>query len=802
MSAKRKLDRRNTNFSLQLYEYFRTLAAKGSSLSSPPTEYAFLKYYQNIVREFMTGVDIDARGLLIKHEMGMGKSILAIAIAIDLIRERQPIILLTKSLQENMRSSIVKYVKLRAHVEPMYFLARMSDTELAAWIAENFSFVSMNASNMLKQMNNAAEGSVAEEFDAVMEKKFGEVLRLSSLDNKLLVVDEAHNFFRAITNGSKNALGLYEMIMRSKNLTICFLTGTPIANDPFELVPCFNMLGSRTGVPILPEHYFDFKKMFIDGKTIKNRGKFQNRLFGLVSAVNHTHTIGKALGLSVKITTEFPEELPTIVEYVPMDNDQYVIYGLARDREKEEGSKYGGPGGSAEPRSMTKPKSGASSTYRVHSRQLSNFCAPDGFRDEHDPSKIPVQHLGSAKGRRIVENINKHKDQLGIVYSQFVGVGGLGTFSLYLESIGWERVVLAKQIAGSCEECGGSKMMAKNSIVGSRQTDGYTSHIPTADEYLLQIESNSTPNSESNWWLGGSDDGMDTEAEVPIPDTNYLDNDTDGTIDLVEDATDNQEIILKETKKLIDKIKHTPQNTKKKFAVISGEVDVYDRARVQALFNTDDNAHGGICDLILLSSTGAEGLDLKNVRHIHIMEPYWNLGRLLQIIARGVRNDSHIALPANEKNVQPYVYLAVPPPDRTNEDGANIATTDMELYTESITGQVIIEVFNQALEEVSIECMVNDGTCRKCSPTDEPLFTNDIVRDMRTMDPCQQIEEKEIEAKSVKYDGVEYYYTPNSSNIYDYDIFEYDKTIDGYRPMPLSSKLYKLIVEEIKAIHE
>lgn len=723
MATKVKLDRRNTNFSLQLFEYFKSLPLNKGVKS----EYDFLKYYQNIAREFVVGVDIDARGLLIQHEMGMGKSILAIALAMDLMRERQPIILLTKSLQENMRSSILKYVKLRGAVEPTYHFALMSEADLSSWIDANFSFVSMNASNMLKQMNNAAEGAVAEEFDVVMEKKFGEILRLSSLDNKLLIVDEAHNLFRAITNGSKNAIGLYEMVMRSKNLKCMFLTGTPIANDPFELVPCFNMLGSKTGKLTLPEHYFDFRKLFVseDKHDIKNRGKFQNRIFGLVSYVTHHSTIGKALGINIRVGTEFPEELPTIVEKVPMDTDQFVMYGLARDREKDEGSKYG-PGGNAEPASMTKPKSKAASSYRVHSRQLSNFCAPEGYRNEKDSTRIPPEYCTSPKYRAILANIDKFPKQLGIVYSQFVGAGGLGTFSRFLEHEGWERYTLPVTGGG-------------------------------IDDFINNL--NNINVEPSTWWL------EDAEYE--------------GGIEL---AGDNEE--------------EEKATSPRKFAIISGEVNVEDRARLQEAFNSFDNRYGGhTFDLILLSSTGAEGLDLKNVRHIHVMEPFWNWGRILQIIARGVRNDSHIMLPAEEKNVQPIIYLGVPPADR----GEVEATTDMELYTESIEGQVIINAFNDAIHEVSIECLINDGKCRKCSPTNEPLYTDDIHRDIRAVDPCRQVEEKQVEATLIEIDGKKFYYVENAKALYDYDIFEYDSSIDGYRPMKQSNPLFVKIIDEIKA---
>ncbi|QYB17673.1 nucleoside triphosphatase i [Pacmanvirus S19] len=923
-----KLDRNNTSFTLQLFEYFKN--------NKWGHEYDFLKYYQNIARMFVNDVEIDSRGLLCTLQMGLGKSILAISIAMDLMKERQPIILLTKSLQENMRGAIVKYVNLRKSVEPDYYLGRLSEMELAEWIDRNFSFVSMNASNMLKQMGKAAEGKVTEEFDAALEKKFGEVLKLATLDGKLLIVDEAHNLFRAITNGSKNGIGLYDLVMKAKNLKVMFFTGTPIANDPFELVPCFNMLGSKFNRPTLPENYSDFKKLFVDEKNgrIKNKEKFQNRILGLVSYVSHLSNPGKAFGISdVNTKAEFPEEKPTVVERVHMDPEQYVVYQLARDKEQEEGSgsKFTSNRVQETP-SMTKPKSKAASTYRVKSRQLSNFCAPAAFREEKDPSKIPEQYLGAAKYRKMVENIDKHKDQLGIVYSQFVGMGGLGTLKRYLNSLGWKEVHISAKVKKDPKEAVKELLNEPPGEQGeldeyiddleiapkitdtedTSDTEDYEgeyegSYLASADAYLRNVDRELRKSEK--WWTGSDeylgsyensehrkfgclDSESDTEDMMNILDSviepnnkktnitfkyatesdigllneidpEYVHNSEnikypkyilivfedekpigyiiieytikdddpsniqcDGTI-LKDNLTKLSHNVARDVlmKILLDSIKcgSKPGEFKKAiwggstidirgaapaarpdrtryYAVISGEVEVEDRTRIQNMYNNDDNKHGGILDLILLSSTGAEGLDLKNVRHIHVMEPYWNWGRIKQIIARGVRNDSHKALPPAEKNVQPYIYLAVPPDSERLPTGELPATTDTELYNESIVSQVTIESFNEALHEVSIECMVNgEEFCRVCNPSNQPLYSDDVARDVRATDPCSQVQETQIKAEEIIVDDVKYYYIEDPSSIYDYKVFIYDSAIDGYRALLESDSRYIKIIEAIEA---
>jgi hypothetical protein len=76
------------------------------------------------------------------------------------------------------------------------------------------------------------------------------------------------------------------------------------------------------------------------------------------------------------------------------------------------------------------------------------------------------------------------------------------------------------------------------------------------------------------------------------------------------------------------------------------------------------NLHGEICRVFCITSAGAEGLSLRNVRRVHIMEPYWNHVRTDQVKGRAVRICSHIDLEynadpmLNERTVEVYTYCA------------------------------------------------------------------------------------------------------------------------------------------------
>ena len=64
---------------------------------------------------------------------------------------------------------------------------------------------------------------------------------------------------------------------------------------------------------------------------------------------------------------------------------------------------------------------------------------------------------------------------------------------------------------------------------------------------------------------------------------------------------------------------------------------------------------------LIVSSSGGEGLDLKNTRHVHLLEPAWNQGKLDQVIGRSVRYGSHARLKPKDRTVTVYRYTSLLP---------------------------------------------------------------------------------------------------------------------------------------------
>lgn len=80
---------------------------------------------------------------------------------------------------------------------------------------------------------------------------------------------------------------------------------------------------------------------------------------------------------------------------------------------------------------------------------------------------------------------------------------------------------------------------------------------------------------------------------------------------------------------------------------------------------SENNKNGDIIKVIIGSSITGEGMDFKNIRQIHILDPWWHLSKLEQIIGRGIRYCSHIKLPEEKRNVTVFLHTATNGNDET-----------------------------------------------------------------------------------------------------------------------------------------
>ena len=138
------------------------------------------------------------------------------------------------------------------------------------------------------------------------------------------------------------------------------------------------------------------------------------------------------------------------------------------------------------------------------------------------------------------------------------------------------------------------------------------------------------------------------------------------------------------------------------------------------------NENGALMKVIIGSQIAGEGVDLRYIREVHILDTWYHLNRTEQIIGRAIRFCSHSALPKEERNTTIHLYSAVFPEEEDRETG--------DLYSYRVAFRKAVEVGNvtRALKIRAIDCNLNHDAI--------------IIRDQK---PVLQIDSKGAERPDV-----------------------------------------------------
>ena len=85
--------------------------------------------------------------------------------------------------------------------------------------------------------------------------------------------------------------------------------------------------------------------------------------------------------------------------------------------------------------------------------------------------------------------------------------------------------------------------------------------------------------------------------------------------------------------------------------------DIPDSIRFTLKSKYRNNNMGEAIKVLMITSSGSEGINLRNTRYVHLMDPYWHPVRSEQVIGRARRICSHKDLPVQFQTVDVFVYL-------------------------------------------------------------------------------------------------------------------------------------------------
>jgi hypothetical protein len=191
---------------------------------------------------------------------------------------------------------------------------------------------------------------------------------------------------------------------------------------------------------------------------------------------------------------------------------------------------------------------------------------------------------------------------------------------------------------------------------------------------------------------------------------------------------------------------------------------------------------------MMITKSGSEGISMKNVRQVHIMEPYWNRIRLDQVIGRAVRAESHIDLPKNERFVDVFQYLMKFTKEQL-DDNFTLRKLDHSLTTDQVIDNIatkkmkIISKLQTLMKEASVDCFIHNDPNFECFTLPINFKDKDLIikSNIKDEDENSNVDKLEI-SKKIQFRKVLIYDIPflieyQSTELFDYNLWKNNNII-------------------------
>ncbi|AYV76944.1 MAG: DEAD/SNF2-like helicase [Barrevirus sp.] len=582
---------------------------------------------------------------------------------------------------------------------------------------------------------------------------------VDSSKKSLYIIDEVHNFIRNVYSNLASGKGrraqvIYDYIIQDQrenpDTRVITLSGTPIINKPFEIALLFNLL--RPGLFSRSES--EFNNLFVSTTTHQTlnpntKNLFMRRIQGLVSFY-----IGATPDLYASKTIIYVD--------VPMSSYQVDIYNYFDEIEKKMAALSALQGGRG------------ATVYKVFTRQASNFVFPhinQNITGENRPRPSKFR-ISEREAEKLAESGKvKSKDKAKLVHlSEY-----LNTMDLYMSSF---KDYLTK-IDDEDRQKGYTIMDDVKLFIDypGEFNQFQLDKIPKSGLYLAMYTS-------SPKMTNIAFNIMRSKGPVIVY-SNYV----------LMEGLEIFKIYLHFFGFYNYMIDKKLKDGQVGYVEFHGQIkNIEDRFAAMRIFNMPENKLGTLIKIMLISPAGSEGLSLRNVRQVHILEPYWNEVRITQMIGRGIRQCSHKDLPMDQRHVDIYRYKSVLP-DRSKQ------TTDEYIEDVARSKDSLIQSFLDALKEAAVDCALfkNHNMISqeyKCFQFEEPslfdknigpAYRTDIVDDLKLDNGSSSTKAKTIKIKVMKVLAVKitslpeeevisyskpqnYWLYMDSGVVYDYDL--------------------------------
>jgi hypothetical protein len=428
----------------------------------------------------------------------------------------------------------------------------------------------------------------------------------------------------------------------------------------------------------LPDKFDDFANRFIDGTSgsVKNIELFKKRIMGLTSYFRSAQE---------KLLPRYEKASDYKVIKVPMSDYQFNIYEEARQQERKIETKSKQKKGSVDENGIFKEPS---STYRIFSRLYCNFVMPrPPGRPLPNEEKEPGAQGEKEGEEKEEEKKEEEKDKKGKPSKK--GDEDNNLTNLY------DRVLKEGEKKGTNDLEGEWDGNIEGDEVIEKIADStYDKRIQSAISYLKE---------HADEYL--SPQGLETYSPKYLHMLENIQDKEHIGLHLVYSQFRTLEgigifkMVLEQNGFAQFKIKKNNSGNweldmdeedrgKPTFALYTGTESAEEKEVIRNIYNSNwdniavsspalyeelkntanNNNVGEIIKVLMITASGSEGINLRNTRYVHIMEPYWHPARLEQVIGRARRICSHKDLPEKLQTVEVFIYLMTFTPEQIKSD--------------------------------------------------------------------------------------------------------------------------------------
>jgi superfamily II DNA or RNA helicase len=669
-----------------------------------------LQPHQMFVRNFMS-FNTPYNSLLLYHGLGSGKTCSAIGVCEEMRdylkqtgSDKKIIIVASPNVQDNFRLQLFDERKLKTLGEDIWSLGGCNGNKLLNEI-QPIGTKGLTREKIISQIkvliNTYYDFIGYTEFSNYLERKH-KVLR-SEFSNRLIVIDEVHNIIdesqkiNGLTDKSsikKIAGQMMKLVKTSENVRLLLLSATPMYNSYKEIIWLMNLMNlndKRASVEI--SDIFDKEGNF------RNKDLFMQKITGYVSYVRgeNPYTFPyKVFPFRFSPLNTFPAiTLPTIqMNMKKIDEEESLkvtsLFMLNIGEYQKKGYNY--------IIDNYKTKEFHIETKNGDTKTMATFENMKSFG--YTLLRIPLEALNIVYPIDVLDNGEKYvgggsgsiSEDRGEPSIEGEGGGEEGEG----EGEGEEEDQSNIRLSDITGINGLSRIMNFTNSKSQGVKGGFAYKQDTLEKYGRIFSYEKIGNYSCK--IKNICDNIINKAEgIIMIYSEYLDS---GLIPAVL-AIEELGLTRFGGKSLFKEEKERKLLIKGQYAFITGDkrLSPDNNKEIKSLTN-DNNKNGEKIKVVFISRAGAEGLDLKFIRQVHIMEPWYNMNRIEQIIGRAVRNFSHKELPFEQRNVQIFLYGTIL--ENPQEEAA-----DVYVYRFAENKAIKIGKITRLMKETAVDCILN-----------------------------------------------------------------------------------------------